>query len=137
MPQATTVPEGAAKVDVVDSTSLNVTNSKKKRTLSTPYHFSSGPQTSEDYDDLQPYYAFFIAQLADANLLNVPHRRLGTGGSSSALLREYNGERLTMTVQGLFGCTSIVLISRRGVYMNHSRFSQIASSMPLDISGSC
>ncbi|GIZ47364.1 hypothetical protein CKM354_001045700 [Cercospora kikuchii] len=106
-PQATTVPKGVQPAG------------KSKRTLLTPYEFSEGPFTPEDYDNLMPHYSFFIAQLADPGLVNVPHRAAFTGGSSSALLPDYRNDRITMTVQGLYGCTSVILISRRGVYMSH------------------
>ncbi|KAK5135447.1 hypothetical protein LTR08_005235 [Meristemomyces frigidus] len=105
----TTAPSGVAVPtslgDLDDST--NSTSSKHKRTLPHPADYTS-------------YSDFFANQLANPGLLNVPHRPGGTGGSSSALLREFEGTtRLSMTVQGLYGCTSLVLISRKGVYMSH------------------
>ncbi|KAI6816014.1 hypothetical protein KC340_g15498, partial [Hortaea werneckii] len=104
--EQTSVPEGADEITSLDDL-VNNTSSKRKRTLATPADFNG------DYLD------FFTAQLQDPSLVNVPHRLAGTGGSSSALIQLYLDYPFSMTVQGLYGCTSIILISRRGVYMSH------------------
>ncbi|GAB1743705.1 hypothetical protein NU219Hw_g628t1 [Hortaea werneckii] len=104
--EQTSVPEGADEITSLDDLA-NSTSGKRKRTLATPADFNG------DYLD------FFTAQLQDFSLVNVPHRLAGTGGSSSALIQLYLDYPFSMTVQGLYGCTSIILISRRGVYMSH------------------
>ncbi|KAI7156459.1 hypothetical protein KC349_g6266 [Hortaea werneckii] len=104
--EQTSIPEGADEITSLDDLANN-TSSKRKRTLATPADFNG------DYLD------FFTAQLQDPSLVNVPHRLAGTGGSSSALIQLYLDYPFSMTVQGLYGCTSIILISRRGVYMSH------------------
>ncbi|KAI7216943.1 hypothetical protein KC333_g4553 [Hortaea werneckii] len=104
--EQTSIPEGADGITSLDDLANN-TSSKRKRTLATPADFNG------DYLD------FFTAQLQDPSLVNVPHRLAGTGGSSSALIQLYLDYPFSMTVQGLYGCTSIILISRRGVYMSH------------------
>ncbi|KAI7554095.1 hypothetical protein KC331_g778 [Hortaea werneckii] len=104
--EQTSVPEEADEITSLDDLTNN-TSTKRKRTLATPADFNG------DYLD------FFTAQLQDPSLVNVPHRLAGTGGSSSALIQLYLDYPFSMTVQGLYGCTSIILISRRGVYMSH------------------
>ncbi|RMY74607.1 hypothetical protein D0863_03116 [Hortaea werneckii] len=104
--EQTSIPEGADEITSLDDLTNN-TSTKRKRTLATPADFNG------DYLD------FFTAQLQDPSLVNVPHRLAGTGGSSSALIQLYLDYPFSMTVQGLYGCTSIILISRRGVYMSH------------------
>lgn len=118
--QETTVPSNVAEPtslsDLDDTT--NSTSSKRKRTLPNPQDFAS-------------YADFFANQLATPGLIDVPHRPGGTGGSSSAVLRAFDGTtRLSMSVQGLFGCTSLVLISRKGVYMSHSKSTQLITPGP-------
>jgi len=46
---------------------------------------------------------------------------LGTGGRSNptALYHELKNERYDMAVQGLYGCTSVVVVSEKAVYMSH------------------
>ncbi|KAI7370965.1 hypothetical protein KC354_g876 [Hortaea werneckii] len=104
--EQTSIPEGAEEITSLEDLANN-TSSKRKRTLVTPADFDGN------------YLDFFTAQLQDPSLVNVPHRPAGTGGSSSALVQLYLDYPFSMTVQGLYGCTSVVLISRRGVYMSH------------------
>ncbi|TKA22551.1 hypothetical protein B0A50_08092 [Salinomyces thailandicus] len=84
----TTLPDGADEITELDELSNN-TSTKKKRTLATPY----------DYDS---YVDFFTGQLTDNSLVNVPHRVLNTGGSSSAVVQYLLDYPFPMTVQGLF-----------------------------------
>ncbi|KAI9841870.1 MAG: hypothetical protein M1837_000340 [Sclerophora amabilis] len=49
----------------------------------------------------------------------VPHREGVTDGQSSALARRLGNQRYDMAVRGLYGCTSVVVVSNRGVYMSH------------------
>lgn len=46
---------------------------------------------------------------------------LGTGGRSNptALYHELKKEKYDMAVQGLYGCTSVVVVSEKAVYMSH------------------
>ncbi|RMZ29886.1 hypothetical protein D0859_06020 [Hortaea werneckii] len=104
--EQTTIPSGADEITSLDELANNTSN-KRKRTLATPADFNGN------------YLDFFTAQLQDPSLVNVPHRPAGTGGSSSALVQLYLDYPFSMTVQGLYGCTAVVLISRRGVYMSH------------------
>ncbi|KAI7251164.1 hypothetical protein KC317_g6282 [Hortaea werneckii] len=105
--EQTTVPSGADEITNLDELANTTTSSKRKRTLTTPADFNGN------------YLDFFTAQLQDPSLVNVPHRPAGTGGSSSALVQLYLDYPFSMTVQGLYGCTAVVLVSRRGVYMSH------------------
>lgn len=47
----------------------------------------------------------------------VPHR--SEGGVSSALVRGLVNHKYDMAVAGLYGCTSVVVVSKRGVWMSH------------------
>ncbi|KAK3669254.1 hypothetical protein LTR78_010861 [Recurvomyces mirabilis] len=107
------MPTALSDFDQIDnSTSLS------KRTL---------PNFQTEYltpgrDFIDAYNAFFAANAYANGVLVVPHRD-GIDSidiSTSGLVREFvANQRLYMTVRGLYGCSSLIVISRRGVYMNH------------------
>ncbi|KAF2162647.1 hypothetical protein M409DRAFT_58064 [Zasmidium cellare ATCC 36951] len=100
--QATTLPKGAQEISDIDDLPTNKSSSKHKRTLQTPDDF-------EIMGSNQPYSDFFYNQLISPGTLIVPHRdEIRFLGSSSGLL-----------LQGLYGCTSVIIVSRKAVYMNH------------------
>lgn len=77
----------------------------KKRTLIQPEHY------------LGDVTGFILNEVAYANI--VPQRPGGTGGASSALLRLLGNQRFNVAVQGLYGCTSVVVVSETGIWMSH------------------
>lgn len=129
--QGTTIPEGAQEITDLNDLPSNGISSKLKRTLPTPDDWEV-VGVKDDY----AYSEFFKAQLASDDKTNVPHSKLGTGGSSSAVLREFDGQsRLTMTVQGLFGCTSAIIVSRKAVYISHCKILMSDDRCPLSLFG--
>lgn len=111
-PRNTTLIAGA-EVATDPKSLLSSATSKRKRYLTTP-------EAYERLGSQFPYSDFFRAQLHQPGLIDVPLRPFGTGGSSSAVLRQLDStNRLFMAVQGLYGCTSLILISRNAVYMSH------------------
>lgn len=47
----------------------------------------------------------------------MPHRNYG--GTSSALMRQLDNQRLNVAVQRLYGCTSILVVSQQGIWLPH------------------
>ena len=41
------------------------------------------------------------------------------GDQPTALTERLTNRRLSMTVKGLWGCTSVIIVSKKGVYMSH------------------
>lgn len=50
---------------------------------------------------------------------NVVDNRLLPSNPSSALARKLGNQPFTVAVQGLYGCTSVVVVSEQGVWMSH------------------
>lgn len=61
--------------------------------------------------------AFIVDQVSVANI--VPHRPPGPGSPSSALVRKLGNQPLNVAVQGIYGCTSVIVVSELGVWMSH------------------
>ncbi|KAK5788404.1 hypothetical protein VI817_009362 [Penicillium citrinum] len=74
-----------------------------KRVLDTPSHA----------DDLQ-WFTNAISQST-----NLHHGTSALGGESSALMAELTNQPASWSVVNLYGCTSLILISKYGVYMSH------------------
>lgn len=49
----------------------------------------------------------------------VEHRARRTGGRSSALFRPFRDTAFKLAVEGLKGCTCVILVSRKGAWMSH------------------
>ncbi|KAK3674797.1 hypothetical protein LTR78_005141 [Recurvomyces mirabilis] len=95
-----------------ESNETDVSSLEKRR-------FAHPGEFNNDYD------AFFAAMLSQPGVLYVPHRLIQQGqwaSTASAPLKKFSdnpGQKVFMSVQGIAGCTTVVVVSRQAVYMNH------------------
>jgi hypothetical protein len=71
-----------------------------------------------DYNDREAGYWFMIQELNLARGAGnwVPH---GRGGASSAVSRVFRDKRVKLGVVNLYGCTSVMVISNKGIWASH------------------
>lgn len=83
-------------------------------------HLQNKRQTQPDYAS---YEDNWMAEWARVDP-EVKHRLDGEGASrydfhTSSRVRAFEQDSFSMGVQGLVGCTSVIVVSRRGVWMSH------------------
>jgi hypothetical protein len=87
------------------------------------------PESPEDPDipgplaevnDYDTYDKFMVEEMGKAEHLNqVPHRMDDPTGSSSSIVRAWKKKAINVGVRDLYGCTCVIAVSRRGVWMSH------------------
>lgn len=94
---------------------------KDERSLESLVNASLRKRTMLLPDEFGGIDSYMLTNVEEARRTNnlVAHRSRGTGGRSSALFRPFRNTPFKVAVEGLRGCTCIILVSRKGAWMSH------------------
>ncbi|RDL39487.1 uncharacterized protein BP5553_03827 [Venustampulla echinocandica] len=71
----------------------------------------------QDFSSLNEFYLEALEEKRESTQTELNHRRSGTG--SSAVTNDWDNKKRHLFTSGLFGCTSIIIVSEAGVWFSH------------------
>ncbi|EME38073.1 hypothetical protein DOTSEDRAFT_39615 [Dothistroma septosporum NZE10] len=112
------LPLGGPTPQEPDEPDISSVGPSTETSSSTPSPESSTSTSTSSTSSLISYQ--FLEQFHKATTIKIPHgsnRNIARGSTSNYL--QFKDRPLAMGLSGLYGCTSLIVTSRRGVWMSH------------------